>query len=79
MLTLHYNTNIPNMGFGYVQEWSKQRVFLALLCYTQSGNDLKEDLARFGYKLNMKVIKKRILWIIWAAYLKHAQKSGGFA
>jgi hypothetical protein len=37
--------------------------FLALLCYTQSGNDLQEDIARFGYKLNMKVIKKESLYI----------------
>jgi hypothetical protein len=29
--------------------------FLAILFYSQSGDDSKEDLARFGYKLNMKV------------------------
>jgi hypothetical protein len=29
--------------------------FLAILYCIQSGNDLQEDLAKFGYKLNMKV------------------------
>jgi hypothetical protein len=28
---------------------------LAILCYSQSGNDQQEDLAKFGYKLNMKL------------------------
>ncbi len=34
-----------------------------MLCYSQSGNDPQEDLARFGYKLNMKVnfLKKILL------------------
>jgi hypothetical protein len=29
--------------------------WLAILCYSQSGNDQQEDLAKFGYKLNMKL------------------------
>jgi hypothetical protein len=60
--------------------------FLALLCCTQSGNDLQEDLARFGYKLNMKVIKKESLYIfgclletcieIWWFFLKSGENYG---
>jgi len=29
-------------------------LFLAIVCYSQSGDDPQEDLAKFGYKLNMK-------------------------
>jgi len=60
--------------------------FLALLCCTQSGNDLWEGLARFGYKLNMKVIKKESLYIfgclletcieIWRFFLSFGQNYG---
>jgi hypothetical protein len=28
--------------------------FLEILCYNQSGDGPQEDLAKFGYKLNMK-------------------------
>jgi hypothetical protein len=38
----------------------------AILYYTQSGDDPKEDLAKFGYKLNMKaMLKKNILVYFW--------------
>jgi hypothetical protein len=30
--------------------------FGAILYYSQSGNDPQEDLAKFGYKLNMKAM-----------------------
>jgi hypothetical protein len=38
--------------------------FLAILCYSQSGDDPQEDLVKFGYKLNMKenFIKKTLLY-----------------
>ncbi len=37
--------------------WSPDRFFKAILCYSQSGDDSQDDLARFGYKLkHMKVI-----------------------
>jgi hypothetical protein len=74
MLTLHYNTNISLYGIWICSKNGPSRGFFfkALLCYyTQSGNDLQKDLARFGYKLNMKVIKKESLHIFLAAYLKH--------
>ncbi len=29
--------------------------FLAISCYSQSGDDPQQDLAKFGYKKNMKV------------------------
>ncbi len=45
--------------------------FLAMLCYSQSGNDPQEDLARFGYKLNMKVnFLKNILLYFWLLLLE---------
>jgi hypothetical protein len=28
----------------------------SILCYSQSGNDPHEDLAKFGYEVSMKVI-----------------------
>jgi hypothetical protein len=34
-------------------------LFWAILCCSQSGNDSQEDLAKFGYKVNMKVKKKQ--------------------
>jgi hypothetical protein len=30
--------------------------FLAILCYSQSGDDPHEGLANFGYKINIKII-----------------------
>jgi hypothetical protein len=30
--------------------------FLGILCYSRSGDDPQKDLAKFGYKLNMKAI-----------------------
>jgi hypothetical protein len=34
--------------------WDPQCFFCPFLCYTQSGDDSQEDLAKFGYTLNMK-------------------------
>jgi hypothetical protein len=42
--------------------------FLAILCCSQSGDDPQEDLARSGYKLNMKVKFKEIPSIFLASY-----------
>jgi len=37
-------------------------VFLLLiLCYNQIGDDVKDDLTKFGYKLDMKVSNSREL------------------
>jgi hypothetical protein len=43
-----------------------------ILCYSQSGNDTQEDLARFGYNLNMKVIFKKHPSILLVTYLNRA-------
>ncbi len=54
--------------------------FWAIFSYTQSDDDTKEDLSRFGYKPNMKVIKKKHPRSeILANYFNHAYKSGGFS
>jgi hypothetical protein len=48
----------------------------AILCYSQSGNNLHEDLAKFGYKLNMKVnFLKHSFYIFGYPTLNHVQKS----
>jgi len=41
--------------------------FLAILWYSQSGDDPQEDLVKFGYKLNMKAsfIKKKTILCFW--------------
>ncbi len=38
--------------------------------YSQSGDDSLEDLTRFGYKINIKAIKKNPS-ILLAAYLRN--------
>jgi hypothetical protein len=58
------------VGFTYILAWKPNQnfimcirgsvffffwQFLQFLCYSQSGNDPQEDLARFGYRPNMKV------------------------
>jgi hypothetical protein len=43
--------------------------FLAILCHSQSDNDPQEDLAKFGYKLNMKVKLYNILLYFLTTYL----------
>jgi hypothetical protein len=45
--------------------------FLAILCYSQSGDDLQEDVAKFGYKLNLKIFFVKNPSIFLAAYLNH--------
>ncbi len=40
----------------------------AILCCSQSGNDLNEDLAKFGFKLHMKVVSKKRPSIFLANY-----------
>lgn len=42
-----------------------------ILCYSQNGDDSQEDLARFRYKQNMKLIFKKHLSILLAIYLNH--------
>jgi hypothetical protein len=39
--------------------------FEAILCYSQSGDDTQDNLAKFGYKLNMKIILQNILLYVW--------------
>jgi len=49
---------------------SIQCFFGSILCCSQSGDDPQDDLAMFGYKLNMKaVFKKRHPAIFLATYL----------
>jgi hypothetical protein len=48
-LTLLLNHKIPHSAF----------FFDSILWWSQSDHDPQEDLARFGYKLNMKGIKKK--------------------
>ncbi len=43
--------------------------FLAIFCYSQSGDDPQEDLAKFGYKLNMKINVLKHPSIFLATYL----------
>jgi hypothetical protein len=42
--------------------------FGAILCRSQSGDDLQKHLTKFGYKLNMRVIFKEIPSIFLASY-----------
>ncbi len=44
---------------------------LSILCCSQCGNDPQEDLAKFGYKLNMKVNFLKHPSIVLANYLNH--------
>jgi hypothetical protein len=37
----------------------------------KSGDDSQEDLARFGYKLNMKVEFLNVLVYFWLIHLNH--------
>jgi hypothetical protein len=50
--------------------------FLAILFYGQSADDPQEDLARFGYKLNMKVKFLKYVSVWLATYLNYVQISG---
>jgi hypothetical protein len=49
--------------------------FLPILCYSQSGDDPQEDLAKFDYKLHMNVIFLKhhsIFWLpTWTMYKKY--------
>jgi hypothetical protein len=38
---------------------------LEILCYNQSGDGPQKDLAKFGYKLNMKNKNKNLLLYFW--------------
>jgi hypothetical protein len=40
-------------------------VFWAILCSSQSGDDPQDNLVKFGYKLNMKIIFQNILLYFW--------------
>jgi hypothetical protein len=54
-------------------------LFLSILWYGQSGNHPYKDLAKIGYKLNMKADFLKHLSIVLATYLNHVQKYGGFS
>jgi len=43
---------------------------VSILCYSQSGNDPHEDLAKFGYELSMKVTYKKKSSIFLATLLE---------
>jgi hypothetical protein len=45
----------------------------SILCCSQSGDDPQEDLAKFGYRLNMR-LKHPSMFL--ATYFNHVQKSG---
>ncbi len=44
---------------------------LSILWCNQSDHDLQEDLAKFGYRLNMKIIFLKHPFIFLATYLNH--------
>ncbi len=44
---------------------------LSILWCNQSDHDLQEDLAKFGYRLNMNIILKKHPFIFLAMYLNH--------
>jgi len=58
----------PKQGSGNLKTKTMQQVFfLRILWHSQSGNHSKNNLAKFGYILDMKVEKKktRILLYFW--------------
>jgi hypothetical protein len=80
-----YSNPKPNPKKGssnYSKGWAAQLASFVLgkFCvYSQSGDDPQEDLAKFYYKLNMKVIFKKHPSIFLAKYLNHVYKSGDFS
>jgi hypothetical protein len=46
-------------------------VFLAISCYSLSGDDPQEDLAKFGYKLNNEVKSQKNPSIFLATYVNY--------
>jgi hypothetical protein len=46
-------------------------LFLAISCYSQSGDDPQEDLAKFGYKLNKEVNSQKNPSIFLATYVNY--------
>jgi hypothetical protein len=54
---------------------------LAILCYSQHANDPREDLGKFGYKLNMNLNSNfsKTSFNILATYLNHGCKFDVFS
>jgi hypothetical protein len=46
-------------------------LFLAISCSSQSGDDPKEDLAKFGYKLNKEVKSQKNPSIFLATHVNY--------
>jgi hypothetical protein len=46
-------------------------LFLAISCYSQSGDDPQDDLAKFGYKLNKEVKSQKTPSIFLATYVNY--------
>jgi hypothetical protein len=47
------------MGWGCLYDYDHAMFyFVKQLCCNQNDNDTYKNLARFGYKLNIKIIKK---------------------
>jgi hypothetical protein len=49
--------------------------FVKKLCCSQNDNDTYENLARFGYKLNIKIKNLKHIKTFLATCLNHVQKS----
>ncbi len=57
---------VTKSGIPLTRQPATRSVFLAIVYYSQIGDHPQEDLARFGYKLNMKLIFfKNILLLFW--------------
>jgi hypothetical protein len=57
--------NITGCGSVYLFNF-----FGNFVLYSQSGNDQQEDLAKFGYKLNMKLKFQNIILYLWLTLLE---------
>ncbi len=53
-----------------VERGSIAMFFLTIFCYSHSDDDPDQDLANFGYEINMKIIFKNPS-IFLATYLNH--------
>jgi hypothetical protein len=76
------NLTLKIGSFNYNEVWAAQLASVAFgkFCvYSQSGDDPQEDLAKFDYKLNRKVIFRKNPSILLAIYLNHVYKSGDFS
>jgi hypothetical protein len=61
----------PNFFLTFFLLLGTGNFLFSILCCSQCGNDPHEDLAKFGYKLNMKVNFVKHPSIVLATYLNH--------